>query len=167
VTCRPELLFGHLDEAGMVARPGADVFSEAAQLGAPALITLIDLGGAHDQDVDVRVHITVATRRRTEHCGADRLDLPFPYRSPQTFEQLCTKSGQHDNRRGGEMVTIEGVEEGASNFVAKDKALVNEAIERRRDRSRRAATGQTSYLSSGQWARSTREYEKCVALERR
>lgn len=50
----------------MVPAPGMDVFREANHLRTPAVIVLTDLSGADDEEVDVRVGIAVAARRRTE-----------------------------------------------------------------------------------------------------
>jgi len=54
-----------------------DVVAESVELLAPAQVSLGNVGGAHDEDVDVAASVAVASSCRAEHRDVCRGDCPL------------------------------------------------------------------------------------------
>ena len=123
-----KLALGNLGDAGVVTRPTAHQVSESVDLSAPVRVVRIDIGGPHDEKVDVAARIPVAASCAAKQRGVNRWNLPGVDLIPKPPNQLSSYTGHPLNGRGQKVVAVQLVEKSAANLLAADEPMLDEAV---------------------------------------
>jgi len=123
-----KLSLGDLGDAGVIARPTTHQVGEPVNLFAPVHVVGVDIGGPHDEKVDVAARIPVAASRAAKQRGVYRRNPPGVDRSAESMNQLGTRASHLLDGRGQKVIAVQLVEKGAACLLAVDQPVLDEAV---------------------------------------
>ena len=102
--------------------------SAKVYLSAPVRVVGIDIGGPHDEEIDVAVRIPVSASCAAIQRGVNRRNHPGVDPIAESTNQLGTHACHLLNGRGKEVIAVQLVEKSATHLVAVDQSMLDEAV---------------------------------------
>ncbi len=97
-------------------------------MSAPEGVVGVEIGGPHDEEVDVTARIPVSASCAAKQRGVNWRNLPGVDRIAESTNQLGTHACHLLNSRGKEVIAVQLVEKSATHLVTADQSVLDEAV---------------------------------------
>ncbi|MHB1066941.1 MAG: hypothetical protein ACYC2Z_05895 [Candidatus Nanopelagicales bacterium] len=158
-----DVRLGECEDSAVVAGPGGDECRQRLGLVLPRVVA--GIARSDEEEVDVALSGVVTSSSGAEEDPECRWRCPGPNLGAKAVEELVAEPGETDHVGGGEVLTVESVEIGATGRASADYALLGEPAEGVVDAPDARSIEQSVDVSAGEVGLGEGKHAEHVAIE--